>query len=78
MEKVQNATAVRRELMALWDMVVDLQDQVSTVIALLETPEKIDPEATAYIYRPGQMPEKVNLVQYAKEVMAGADRQEKQ
>lgn len=71
MEDVQNATAVRRELRALWDMVIDIQDQVATVLSLIETPEKIDPEATAYIYRPGQPPEKVNLVEYAREVMAG-------
>lgn len=71
MESVQNATAVRRELRALWDMAIDLQDQIATILALIEAPEKIDPEATAYIYRPGQPPEKVNLVQYAREVMAG-------
>ena len=71
MESVHNATAVRRELLALWDMVIDLQDQVATVCALMEAPEKIPPEATAYIYRPGQEPEKVNLVEYAKEVLAG-------
>lgn len=74
METVHNATAVRREVRALWDMAIDLQDQVATVLALLEAPEKTDPEATAYIYRPGQAPEKVNLMQYAQEVMAGVGK----
>lgn len=72
MENVHNATAVRNEMRAMWDMAIDLQDQIATVIALLETPEKTDPNATAYIYRPGLAPEKVNLIQYAQEVMAGA------
>ena len=74
MENVQNATAVRRELLALWDLVIDAQDQIATALALLEAPEKTDPAATAFIYRPGQAPEKVNLVQYAQEVMAGVGK----
>lgn len=69
MEKVQNATKVRLGLLALWDMVIDLQDEVASLVALMEHPEKQDPNEYAWIYRAGQTPERVNLVELAKEVL---------
>ena len=50
-------------------MVVDLQDQVATLASLLEAFEPIPEDAVAWVYRPGQEPERVNLVEYANEVL---------
>ena len=70
---VQNATEIRRQARYLWDAVVDLQDQVATLASLLEAFEPIPEDAVAWVYRPGMEPERVNLVDYAKEVLACAD-----
>lgn len=72
-ENVQNATALRQQARYLWDAVVDLQDQVATLVSLLEAFEPIPEDAVAWVYRPGMEPERVNLVDYAREVLACAD-----
>lgn len=66
---VQNATEIRKQARYLWDAVVDLQDQVATLASLLEAFEPIPEDAVAWVYRPGQEPERVNLVEYAREVV---------
>lgn len=58
----------------LWDAVVDLQDQVAILVSLLEAFEPIPEDAVAWVYRPGMEPERVNLVEYAKEVVACAEQ----
>lgn len=68
-DKVQNATELRKQARVLWDMVVDLQDQVATLASLLEAFEPIPEDAVAWVYRPGQEPERVNLVEYARGVL---------
>lgn len=50
-------------------MVIDLQDQVATLASLLEAFEPIPEDEVAWVYRPGQEPERVNLVEYASEVL---------
>lgn len=70
MEKVQNATKIRAGLLAIWDLVIDLQDEIATLVALMEHPEKQDPNECAWIYRAGQKPERVNLVELAREVLS--------
>lgn len=74
MENVQNATQARRLALQLWDNIIDLQDDVATLLALIENRDPIPPDAKAWIYRAGQTPEQVNLVEYAKEVLRNAEQ----
>lgn len=64
-----NHTQVRRCLLELWDMVIDLQDHIATTLALYEHPDPGIQNGTAWVYRPGMEPEKVDLTAYAKEVL---------
>ena len=64
-ENVQNATEICKELRVMWDTVIDLQDQIATILALMEAPKKAA-QNTAYIYRPGEAPEPINLVEIAR------------
>ena len=73
---MQNATEIRKQARYLWDAVVDLQDQVATLASLIEAFEPIPEDAVAWVYRPGMEPERVNLVDYAREVVErGAARE---
>lgn len=75
MENVQNATQVRRLALQMWDAIIDLQDEVASLIALIENRDPIPPDTKAWVYRPGQQPEQVNLVSYAREVLQNAEKQ---
>ena len=72
MEDVKNPVTLKRALLTMWDAVIDLQDQVSEAISLLSEQMPPPEQAPAWVLRPGQEPEKVDLVQYAREV-AGYD-----
>lgn len=50
-------------------MAIELQDAVATLASLVEAFEPIPDDAVAWVYRPGQEPERVNLVDYANEVL---------
>lgn len=73
MENVQNATQARRLALQLWDNIIDLQDDVATLLALIENRDPIPPGTKAWIYRAGQQPEQVDLVSYAREVLQNAE-----
>lgn len=69
-EVCRNQSQVRRALLEIWDTVIDLQDQIATAVALANHPDPALPEEIAWVVRPGMAPEKVNLVEYAKEVLS--------
>ena len=68
-EKVQNATNLRQTLLTIWDAVIDLQDEVASALAMLENKMPIPAEQKAWVYRPGEEPVMVNIVDYAREVL---------
>lgn len=69
-EVCRNQSQVRRALLEIWDTVIDLQDQIATAVALANHPDPGLTAETAWVVRPGMAPEKVNLVEYAKEVLS--------
>lgn len=72
MDEVQSAT-VRERVLLLWDLVIDLQDEVAALLSEMEKPAKIPREAEAWVYRAGEKPVKVNLVEYARGVLGGVE-----
>lgn len=67
---LQSATEIRKQALLLWDNVIDLQDEIATLLTLIENGRPApNPAEKAWIYRPGQPPEQVNLVDYARGVL---------
>jgi hypothetical protein len=69
-KSLQSATEIRRQALLLWDCVIDLQDEIATLLSLIENGRPApNPAEKARIYRPGQPPEQVDLVDLAREVL---------
>lgn len=67
---LQSATEIRKQALLIWDNVIDLQDEISTLLSLIEHGAPApNPAEKAWVYRPGQPPVQVNLADYAKEVL---------
>lgn len=67
---------LKQSLCALWDIILEAQDQIATIVDTLGWPKSEEEgRGRAWIYRPGEVPVEITLAEYyavAKEVKRGA------
>ena len=56
---------LRQSLCALWDVILEAQDQIATIIDTLGWPKSEEEgRKRAWLYRPGEVPVEITLAEY--------------